>query len=434
MDNTDNVDPNMDNIDPNMDNTDPNADDIVPNIDNYMDKIAQEWKKLSGETNWKDMLDPPSPQLRTYINHYGEMAEATYDAYIKIPQSKNAGNVRFARKNLFSQTGLLKGRPLNQYTVTKYMYATSALILPGTSVTSVSPQAWSKKSNWIGFIAVANDEGKKMLGRRDIMVVWRGTVNPSDMIHDAEFRKVLAPKIFGLVHKDLPKIHEGWYSIYTTDDPNTRYNKISARDQAMNEIKRLVNQYRMEDISLTITGHSMGAAVATLNAVDICFNGLNKQSVTPPKSCPVSVFAFACPKVGDSGFYKVFTSYKDLYCLRISNSLDVVPKYPLLGYKDVGAEMVVDTSKSTYLNGPGNPGSWHSMENYMHCVAGTQGKKGGFKLDIKRDLSLINKFSDSLPDKHGVPHNWWNEKHLGMNQKQDGTWEMQDHEEDDNQT
>lgn len=202
----------------------------------------------------------------------------------------------------------------------------------------------------------------------------------------------------------------------------------------MDEIKRLVNQYRMEDISLTITGHSMGAALATLNAVDICFNGLNKQSDEPPKSCPVSVFAFACPKVGDSGFYKVFTSYKDLYCLRINNSLDVVPKVPSLGYSDVGTEMVVDTSKSTYLNGPGNPGSWHSMENYMHCVAGTQGKKGGFKLDIKRDLSLINKFSDSLPDKHGVPHNWWNEKHLGMNQKQDGTWELQDHEEDDNKT
>lgn len=174
----------------------------------------------------------------------------------------------------------------------------------------------------------------------------------------------------------------------------------------------------------------MGGAIAILNAVDIVFHGLNKQSVTPPKSCPVTVFAFACPKVGDTGFYKAFSSLKDLYCLRIDNVPDVVPKYPMVGYSDVGSELVVDTIKSTYLKPPGDPGSWHSMEGYMHAVAGTQGKKGGFKLEIDRDVSLVNKFSDSLLDKYGVPTSWWTEKHSGMVQNSNGTWELKDHEED----
>lgn len=196
-----------------------------------MDSITKNWRKLSGENNWKDMLNPPSQDLRTYINHYGEMAEATYDAYIQTSHSKNAGNCKYARKNLLKECGLLLGQPLNQYKVTKYMYATSAIILPGAFVTSSDPHAWSKKSNWIGFVAVATDEGSKVLGRRDIVVAWRGTVNPSDMIHDAELKLVSAPIIFGPVHIDNPKVHEGWYSIYTTNDLNTRYNKTSARDQ-----------------------------------------------------------------------------------------------------------------------------------------------------------------------------------------------------------
>ena len=193
--------------------------------------IGINWRILSGSTHWLGLLDSPPNNLRHYLNHYGEMAEATYDAYNKVSVSKNAGNCRYAKKNLLSRVGLVEGRPLSQYEVTKYIYATSAVVLPGAFVNSVSEQAWSKKSNWIGFVAVANEEGKKALGRRDIMVVWRGTVNASDMIHDIEFPLVSAPKIFGVLNQDNPKIHQGWYSIYTTDDQNTRYNKTSARDQ-----------------------------------------------------------------------------------------------------------------------------------------------------------------------------------------------------------
>ncbi|KAL8214662.1 hypothetical protein R6Q57_004111 [Mikania cordata] len=396
------------------------------------DYIAKNWRKLNGEDHWKESLDPPSPHLRTYINHYGEMAEATYDAYIQTSHSKNAGNCKYARTNLLKQCGLLQGRPLNQYKVTKYLYAMSAVTLPGAFVFSSDTSPWSKKSNWMGFIAVATDDGKKVLGRRDILVAWRGTVNPSDMIYDSELNLVSAPIVFGSQYKDDdPKIHQGWYSIYTTSDQNSRYNKSSARDQALEEIKKLVNEYRDEDISMTLTGHSMGAAVATLNAIDIVLNGLNKQSDTPMKSCPVTVFGFGSAKVGNSGFKKVFNSMKDLYCLRISNTPDVVPKFPTLGYSDVGTELVIDTLKSPYLKGPGNPVVWHNMESYMHGVAGVQtGILGGFKLEIKRDLSLVNKFGDILDDKYGVPPSWWTEENMGMVQKHDGTWELRDHEED----
>ncbi|KAG5570324.1 hypothetical protein H5410_060090 [Solanum commersonii] len=89
---------------------------------------------------------------------------------------------------------------------------------------------------------------------------------------------------------------------------------------------------------------------------------------------------------------------------------------------------MIDTTKSPYVRPPGEPFSWHLLEPHLHGVAGTQGL-AGFKLEVNRDISLVNKQWDVLKDEYCIPGLWWVEKNKGMVQQEDGSWLLLDHDE-----
>ncbi|XP_049358098.1 phospholipase A1-IIgamma-like isoform X1 [Solanum verrucosum] len=394
-----------------------------------MSSMAEKWEELSGKNNWEGLLNPLDVDLRKYIIQYGELAEVTYDTFISDKVSKYAGASRYSMENLFSNVGL----DASKYRVTKYFYATSSIPLPDAFITkSLSREAWSKESNFMGYVAVATDEGKVSLGRRDIVIAWRGTIQTLEWVNDLQFLQIPGPKVFGdggLLPLFKPLVHHGFYNVYTSESARSKFNKTSARDQVLEEVKRLVEEYKNEEVSITVTGHSLGASLATLNAVDIAYNKINKSS--HGKEFPVTAFVFASPKVGDLNFLNAFNKLKHLHVMRIHNILDIVPKYPPIGYFDVGQEIIIDTTKSPYLNLPGDIITWHNLECYMHGVAGTQGigLLTDFKLEVDRDIALVNKSSGALKSEYLVPANWWTVKNKGMVQQEDGKWVLNDREE-----
>ncbi|XP_028785653.1 phospholipase A1-IIgamma-like [Neltuma alba] len=378
--------------------------------------IATNWRELSGQHHWKDLLDPLDIDLRKYIIHYGEMAQATYDAFIPDKTSKYAGRSRYGKTDFFSRVGLENGNPF-KYEVTKFLYATLETGFPifGDHV---------EESSWIGYVAVATDEGKAVSGRRDIVIAWRGTDQIKEWIKDFQFFLSDAPYIFG--HEVNCKVHRGFYSIYTAKN-SSALNRNSVRTEVLTEVRRLVNKFKDEQISITITGHSLGAALATLNALDIVANGFNIQGDGSQKACLVTAFVFASPRVGDSKFSKFFTAQKDLRTLRVRNKEDIVPRLPFLHYAEVGEELEIDIMKSNFIKHVGgvNFKMWHNLELYLHGIAGTQGRKGGFKLEVKRDIALVNKSLDALKHEYHIPKSWRIDENKGLVQQPDGTWKMQ---------
>ncbi|CDY34061.1 BnaC03g62710D [Brassica napus] len=365
--------------------------------------IAKRWRDLSGQNHWKGLLQPLDQDLRQYLIHYGEMAQAGYDTFNINTQSEFAGSSIYSRKDFFAKVGLEKAHPYTKYKVTKFLFATSQIHVPESFLLfPVSREGCTKESNWIGYVAVTDDQGTAALGRRDI-------------------------------------IHQGWYSIYMSKDERSPFNKANARDQVLREIGRLLEKYKDEKISISICGHSLGAAIATLNAADIVANGYNRPKSRPDKSCPVTAFVFASPHVGDSDFKKLFSGYVLLniyiYNSFILNLPDVVPIYPPLGYAEVGDELPIDTRKSPYLKSPGDLATFHCLEAYLHGLAGTQGtsKADLFRLVVKRDIGLVNKSVDGLKDEYMVPGHWRILKNKGMVQQKDGSWKLMDHEIDDNE-
>ena len=82
---------------------------------------------------------------------------------------------------------------------------------------------------------MATDEGAAELGRRDIVVAWRGTVKDLERANDFTFTPVSAAPVLGsaaAAANPLAVVHQGFLSVYTSSNANSKFNKVSARDQA----------------------------------------------------------------------------------------------------------------------------------------------------------------------------------------------------------
>lgn len=150
----------------------------------------------------------------------------------------NYGRSRYAKRDFFSKVGLEKGNPY-KYEVTNFIYAALELKPPNMTAT------WKviKQSNLMAYVAVATDDGKAALGRRDILVSWRGTMLDPEWIKDLDFALVSASKILGKAND--PKVHNGWYSLYTGTNPDSPLTSISARDQVRQYVLLRKNKYKL---------------------------------------------------------------------------------------------------------------------------------------------------------------------------------------------
>ncbi|KAJ6797672.1 phospholipase A1-Igamma1, chloroplastic [Iris pallida] len=370
--------------------------------------ISSLYPQIHGSADWSPLLDPLHPYLRREIVKYGEFSQATYDAFDYNPFSKYCGSCLYSRPRFFQRLGLAR----SGYGVEKYLYAMSHVELPRWLERSVHADTWSRDSNWMGYVAASDDQESRRIGCRNIVVCWRGTVAQAEWLEDIQGKLELLDG--GEHYKDV-RVEHGFLSLYTSKSEATRYNKTSASEQVMEEIERLVKLYKQrgeEKVSLTVTGHSLGGALALLTAFEAA-------STIP--DLPVSVISFGAPRVGNGAFAEKLIKQLQVKTLRVVVKQDVVPKLPgilfneggLMGrrpewvYTHVGLELGLDVNSSPYLkHGTMDFSGFHSLETYLHLVDGYLSGDSGFRTTAKRDVALVNKACGMLKDDLRIPACW----------------------------
>ncbi len=160
-----------------------------------------------------------------------------------------------------------------------------------------------------GFVATKGDE---------ILISFRGTQHEREWLED--FDGLSVPNLYGQGH-----VHQGFQIQYT-----------AIRKSLLALLRWTMPQ------SVSITGHSLGAALAVLAAAD-----LTQQSKIPR----IRVYTFAGPRVGTPGFSNWFDGLVP-DCYRICNLWDIVTHLPsqILGYSHVGHGVLIDGGFSTDLH------------------------------------------------------------------------------------
>nr|GMD14662.1 phospholipase A1-Igamma3, chloroplastic-like [Ipomoea batatas] len=403
------------------------------------------WAEIQGSNDWEGLLEPMNSHLRREIIRYGEFAQACYDSFDFDPNSKYCGTCKYDGAQFCEKLGMAD----RGYRISRYLYATSNINLPNFFQNSSVNRIWSQHANWMGYVAVATDEAEiRRLGRRDIIIAWRGTVTYLEWIHD--LKNILHPTHF----RDDPdiKIESGFFDLYTNSkkDDSCNFCSYSAREQLLAEVNRLIERYKGENLSITVTGHSLGAALALLSAYDISEMKVNVvhqgqgegETSASAIKIPVSVFSFAGPRVGNLRF-KERCDELGIKVLRIVNVRDKVPTVPGIianekfqyqkqleatlknfpwSYAHVGVELALDHSHSPFLKTGTDLGCAHNLEGHLHLVDGYHGHGRRFQSATGRDIALVNKDSNFLKREQGVPPRWRQDENKGMVRTGDGRW------------
>jgi len=215
------------------------------------------------------------------------------------------------------------------------------------------------KNHNFGFIL---EQEPEQTNEKTYFVVLRGTISPFEWIKDAKFKLVppcfeikgqvnknndvvkvspSCPEKKGQVNKDndVVKVSQGFNDIYKSKADG---DDLSINDTIQNFLNKLAKEGDGQKKKIYVTGHSLGAALATLSTLHIAENNFSP-----------TLYAFASPRVGNRKFAQRF-SEKVVYAktFRIANCEDLVNGLPTGTITELtGPEMKKEKDPNNFLTG-----------------------------------------------------------------------------------
>ncbi|CAL4989688.1 unnamed protein product [Urochloa decumbens] len=282
-------------------------------------QIGKKWPELQGARNWDGLLSPLDGTLRGELVRYGEFVRAAYASFDFNGGAPSYGSCRFPSCSLLRRAGL----PETGYKVTRLLHVASTPT-PGW----LSPCS----SSYIGYVAVCDDEDEiERLGRRDVVIAFRGMVTRSEWLDGFKSNLTRLPAADADENEEeneAPMVVSGFWSLFTA--PGEAH--CSLQQQVLDEVQRIIREYGGKDgtppRSITIAGHSLGAALAVLSAYEITTAAVaTQQGGDEAAPMMVTAVSFGGPRVGNAAFRRRLEESGGKV-LRVVNSDDIVTKVP----------------------------------------------------------------------------------------------------------
>jgi predicted lipase len=179
-----------------------------------------------------------------------------------------------------------------------------------------------------------NDKDKR------ICVVFRGSESSTDWYYDLQVRKMCL--------RDEIMVHSGFYHQLCS---------TGVLNDIIDEVKTQLTAH--PDYNIFVTGHSLGAALATM------FGYLLSYTVDDK----ITVVSFASPRVGNASWKKSFEEKANLEHYRITNNRDIVTAFPNYKYKHVGDNIrISENAVTTFLDYQDD--SWYDFSVFRCWSAG----------------------------------------------------------------
>jgi predicted lipase len=224
-----------------------------------------------------------------------------YALNIGIPMAQAAYDAMLGRQSQFTQGFFTSVTPIRASTNVGYHSAAAKAMVADT--------------NTFGLIGRKAD---------DLYVTFRGTESTQDWLQDFSVN-ITRDGTFGWVH-------DGFLDVYQLVRENVIHTVRSQLD---------------DNTRITIIGHSLGGAMATLAAADI----------SSELRVNASVLTFASPRVGMQEFETKFNRCIE-NCWHVTNFLDIVPHVPPFPYRHVGQRVRVNSG------GPIDTVHRHNLASY----------------------------------------------------------------------
>jgi len=196
---------------------------------------------------------------------------------------------------------------------------------------------------FIGFIAQSTADPSQYA------IVFRGTQSDLDWISDFEFWMNPFTEI-----PNGGQVEHGFLAVYRT------LNGVVPGATARRALATMVGDIP-NGASVTVTGHSLGGALAVLHAAVLCSQGISGVMIT----------TFAAPMAGDRQFSTTFMTLVP-NSVRIYNIPDIVPDLPgtLLGYTQVQAGIGINSLD--YPEIQWSISCFHSLLTYLYMLGSTK--------------------------------------------------------------